>query len=37
MKRTDKIRLFRMTHQMIESDLNSVERKFKLILGVNFR
>jgi hypothetical protein len=33
MKRTDKIRLFRMTHQMIESDLNSVERKFNIDLG----
>jgi hypothetical protein len=33
MKRTDKIRLFRMTHQMIESDLNSVERTFNIDLG----
>lgn len=33
MSEADKIRLFRMTHQMIESDLDRVEKHFNVDLG----
>jgi hypothetical protein len=33
MSDTDKIRLFRMTHQMLESDLDRVEKSFNVDLG----
>lgn len=33
MNRIDKVRLFRMTHEMLESDLDKVETHFKLDLG----
>src|ERR1700751_4032401 len=33
MNKNDKIRLFRMTHEMLESDLDKVEQAFALDLG----
>jgi hypothetical protein len=33
MNKSDNIRLFRMTHQMIESELDSIEKQFKVDLG----
>jgi Swt1-like HEPN len=33
MNKDDKIRLFRMTHQMLESDLDRVEKSFSIDLG----
>jgi hypothetical protein len=33
MNKNDRIRLFRMTHLMIESDLDRVEKRFKVDLG----
>jgi hypothetical protein len=33
MNKSEKIRLFRMTHQMVESDLDKIEKRFKIDLG----